>query len=99
MAPPDTDVAVLAASVAKLTDVIVEIHNNAMSNSLLVERVSSLTTKVDKVVDDHETRLRDLETATTQFRERMTLWQIGQGVYATVASVVAAAIGRTRAGP
>lgn len=39
---------------------------------------------------DHETRIRALENKQTKLEGRMTNFQIGQGVYSTVAAMIAA---------
>jgi len=69
--------------------------------AVIVQKLDSLSETMRSALDDlrrlnadHETRLRDLETATTQLRERMTLWQLGQAAFATIAATVAAIVGR-----
>ena len=62
--------------------------------ALLAQKVEALTFQVEKLLSDHEERLRTLETSITQLRERMTVWQIIQTSYATVVGIVAGAFGK-----
>jgi len=45
---------------------------------------------------DHESRLRKLEEIATILKERMSIWQLAQAGYTTIAATTAAAIGLFR---
>ena len=62
--------------------------------ALLAQKVDALTWQVEKLLNDHEERLRVLEISITQLKERMTVWQIVQSAYSTVVGIVAGAFGR-----
>lgn len=62
--------------------------------ALIVQKLDALTVTVKDAVSDHERRLRELEEASARLQERMTLWQLAQAGYSTVAAAIAAAIGR-----
>ena len=69
--------------------------------AIILQRLEALTdiTRVGlddlrRIMADHETRLRELETSATQLRERMTLWQMGQAAFTTIAASIAALLGR-----
>ena len=75
--------------------------DEATTLALLVQQVSSLDLYLREKLTDHEQRLRDLEAehgetnaAVARLAERLSLWQGVQGVYTTVASIVAAVISR-----
>lgn len=57
---------------------------------LILQQLGQLERKVDSTLADHETRLRALETKHLQLEGRVTNYQIAQGVYSTVAGVLAA---------
>ncbi len=57
---------------------------------LILQRLDQVERKIDSTLADHEARLRVLETKQTELSARMTNFQIIQGVYATIAGVVAA---------
>ena len=45
---------------------------------------------------DHESRLRKIEEITITLKERMTLWNLAQTAYSTIAAAVASAIALLR---
>ena len=57
--------------------------------SELDKKSDRIEAKVDKVIDDHETRLRSLEDSVARLAERLTISQIGQGVLTVIGSVLA----------
>ena len=65
--------------------------------ALLFQEVRTLRESVDrnnelqqKALDDQDTRLRSVEAAIISLKERLTLWQAGQAVYATAVGVLVA---------
>ena len=59
----------------------------------VTDAVIPLRERVDKVADELEARLRDVENRTARLDERLTLWQTAQAVYSTVAAMIAAYLG------
>ena len=69
-------------------------QTNATQLALLVQKVDALTTQVTRLADDHESRIRLIETSITKLGERITLFQGVQIIFATIAAAIAAIIGR-----
>ena len=63
--------------------------------SHIVELIETQHQKVESDIKDHEGRVRTLEDAQARMSERISLWQTGQAVYTTIASIVASVVGRT----
>jgi len=62
--------------------------------ALILFQLKSLTDAVEKQNEDHEARIRLLEGTVGRLSERLTIWQIGQSLWTTVASVIAAVVGK-----
>ena len=65
----------------------------------LVAAISAQTLAIGKLAEaigeshlDHEGRIRSLEATSIQVKERLSIWQLAQVGYTTVASAIAAAI-------
>jgi len=60
---------------------------------LILYRLTQIERKLDKQLEDHDLRLRQLEAGFVRLSERMTVWQFVQGTFTAVASVVAGWLG------
>lgn len=60
------------------------------------EAIGNLARSIGDSHLDHEARLRKLEEIATILKERMSIWQLGQAGYTTVAAAIAATIGLLR---
>ena len=58
--------------------------------------IGELARAIGAVHIDHESRLRKLEEIAITLKERMSIWQLAQVGYTTVASAIAGAIGFMR---
>ena len=56
------------------------------------QAIGALAQAIGSTHVDHEQRLRVLETIAIQLKERMSIWQLAQAGYTTVASAIAGAI-------
>jgi hypothetical protein len=61
---------------------------------LLVYKIDELTHEVRRINEDHEKRLREIEENVTRLSERLTIWQVGQAAYSSIAAVIAGFFGR-----
>lgn len=64
--------------------------------ALILYRLTQIERKLDSTMADHERRISQLEQGQIRITERLTIWQIGQGVYASVAALAAALVSRLR---
>lgn len=60
----------------------------------MVEGQKELKELLYEQIKDHEGRLRALERTTTELSARLTMWQIIQTTFTTVASAIATILGR-----
>lgn len=64
--------------------------------ALILYRLTQIERKLDNSLADHERRITLLEQGHIRITERMTVWQVGQGVYTSVAAIAAALVSRLR---
>lgn len=70
-------------------------HSTAGSNPmvLILYRLTQIERKLDESLKDHDMRLRKLEDSVLRISERLTAWQLVQGIFTAVASSIAGWLG------
>lgn len=75
--------------------------DNEQSLALINQKVDTVigqltyyTTELRKLIDDHESRLRTIETGLTEVKGRVTTWQFLQGGFTSIVGFVATVLGR-----
>lgn len=56
----------------------------------LTNAINDMSNRLQRVTDDHEDRLREIESQVATLKERLTVWQIFQVVFTSAVGGVAA---------
>lgn len=69
---------------------VIQIALMAQEIRTLTNAINDMSNRLQRVTDDHEDRLREIESQVATLKERLTVWQIFQVVFTSAVGGVAA---------